>query len=269
MSEDLRPSPRRQRELQSKNRTSNYSRANDTRRDEDTIKSPEIGLYDIDNAIKYYFDNVIQPSVKEDGRIIPVPTTYGSPEKWKNVEEEGYIRDRNKRILTPLIVYKRASITKRRDLANKVDSNFPRIYGSIPVRYSPQNRYDSFSVSQSSNPITSYINIVIPDFVEITYDVIVWTNYVEQMNKILESLIYSEGTYWGDQERFQFQAYIDDYTNTTDLLDTEDRIVRSTFTINLQGRLITDVLAKAVSERLGENTQSTRHLNIDTSADGN
>ena len=32
---------------------------------------------DMDNAIMYYFENVIKPSVQENGESIKVPTMYG------------------------------------------------------------------------------------------------------------------------------------------------------------------------------------------------
>lgn len=39
-----------------------------------------------------------------------------------------------------------------------------------------------------------------PDYVNITYEFIIWTTYMEQMNKIVEKVIYSDGAYWGDPE---------------------------------------------------------------------
>jgi len=46
----------------------------------DTVKPFSVGLQDIDEAIFYYFGNVIQPSVFQNGSRLPVPIIYGSPE---------------------------------------------------------------------------------------------------------------------------------------------------------------------------------------------
>jgi hypothetical protein len=73
----------------------------------DDVKRFSIGLRDIDEAIFYYFDNVIRPSVIRNGKQTNVPVLYGSPERWKAVQKDGFYRDRNGKILTPLIMLKR------------------------------------------------------------------------------------------------------------------------------------------------------------------
>ena len=52
----------------------------------DTTKRLHIGLRDIDETIVYYFNNVIKPSVIQNGSRKNVPVLYGSPERWKAVE---------------------------------------------------------------------------------------------------------------------------------------------------------------------------------------
>jgi len=71
---------------------------------DDTVKPFSIGLEDLDWAIMYYFQNVIKPTVKQNGELIPVPIIYGSPEKWKSFQKDGYYRDLNGKIMAPLLV---------------------------------------------------------------------------------------------------------------------------------------------------------------------
>jgi hypothetical protein len=47
----------------------------------DTTKPFNVGIQDIDEAVFYYFENVIKPTVIQNGEKIPVPVLYGSPEK--------------------------------------------------------------------------------------------------------------------------------------------------------------------------------------------
>ena len=94
-----KPLPKTQYELSKGSSDLSFERANDVRRDDDTLKELSIGLYDIDYAVKFYFEEVIRPEVEEFGNILKVPVMYGSPEKWKNVQADGYFRDKNGKIL--------------------------------------------------------------------------------------------------------------------------------------------------------------------------
>lgn len=250
----------------SRNKT--YNRANDVRRDDDTIKDFSVGFHDIDNAIQYYFDNVIKPQIVEAGNIVKVPVIYGSPERWKNFQYDGYIRDKVGKILTPLIAYQRSSITRNRGLGNKIDGNYPQLYYSVENKYTQKNKYDAFSILTGAKPIKEFYNIIIPDYVDITYNVIIWTNYVEDMNKIVESVLYSEGSYWGDPDRYKFRTKIDSYTNTTDLLQDDERIVRTSFDLTIYGYIVSDALIKQLSEHLSPKTLSTRQIRLDIEVDG-
>jgi hypothetical protein len=73
----------------------------------DTYKPFTVGLEDLDQAVMYYFQNVIQPYVVQNGQRIEVPIIYGAPEKWKSVQKDGYYKDLNGAIMLPLIMFKR------------------------------------------------------------------------------------------------------------------------------------------------------------------
>ena len=219
------------------------------------------------HAIKYYFDEVIKPTVVEGTTVVPVPVFYGSPEKWKNFQTDGYYRDKDGKIQAPMIVYKRTAITKNRTLSSKVDANFPAIYYTQQYAHTPENRYDQFSRLTNSKPIKTFSNTVMCDYVDLTYEFIIWTDYVEQMNKIVESVLYSEGSYWGQKERFKFRTKIDSFTNTTDLLADNERIVRTSFTVTLFGYIVPDTIVKQLSDKLSDKTFSPRQVNILTDVD--
>jgi hypothetical protein len=244
-----------------------YNKANDVSRRDDTLKELSIGLLDLDQAIKYYFDQVIKPTVVEGTTTIPVPVFYGSPEKWKNFQVDGYYRDKDGKIQAPMIAYKRTAIAKNRTLSSKVDANFPAIYYTQQYAHTPENRYDQFSKLTNSKPIKTFSNTVMCDYVDLTYEFIIWTDYVEQMNKIVESILYSEGSYWGEKERFKFRTKIDSFTNTTDLLADNERIVRTSFTVTMFGYIVPDAIIKQLSEKLSDKTYSPRQVNVLTDVD--
>lgn len=261
--------PKTQYELSKGSEDKEFQRANDIRRDDDTIKDLSIGLYDIDYAIKYYFEQIIKPEVVEFGNKVKIPVLYGSPEKWKNIQADGYFRDKNGKIQSPLISYKRTSITKNRGLSNKVDANHPNIYYTQEVKYTQTNKYDQFSKLTNSKPIKTFINTVIPDYIDVTYDVIIWTDYVESMNKVVESVLYTEGSYWGEPDKFKFRTKIDNFTNTTDLMQDADRIVRTSFQLTIFGHIVPDAVVKELSNKLSNKTFDTRQIVIDADVDTN
>jgi hypothetical protein len=244
-----------------------FGRSNDIRRDDDTYNDLRIGLHDLDFSIKWYFDNTIKPKVNDFGRDLDVPVIYGSPEKWKNIQEDGYLRDVSGKIMKPIISYKRTGVAKNRDLGNKVDANFPQVYKTQEFKYDKGNKYDQFSKLTNTKPRRTFINTVLPDYVDLTYEVVIWTDFVEHMNSIVEAVIYSEGSYWGEPERFKFRTKIDDFQNTTDLLVDQDRVVRTTFTLTLYGYIIPDALVKNLSKHISEKTTSVQQLNVEFNVD--
>lgn len=259
--------PKTQYELSKGTANKEFERHNDVRRDDDKLKELSIGLYDIDYAIKYYFDQVIKPEIVEFGVKVKVPVIYGSPEKWKNIQADGYFRDREGKIQSPLISYRRSSITRNRGLSSKVDANFPSLYYTQEVAYTQADKYDQFSILTNSKPVKTYINTVIPEYIDLTYDVVIWTDYIEGMNKILESVIYTEGSYWGDVEKFKFRSKIDNFTNTTDLMQDADRVVRTSFQLSIFGHIVPDVLVKQLSSKESEKVFDTRQFVFEVTPD--
>lgn len=226
------------------NQVVNPGRASQISQKDDTWKPFTIGIKDLDEVIKYYFDNVIKPSVVQNGNRIAVPTIYGAPERWKSVQRDGYYRDKKGEIMAPLIMYKRTNIERNRGITNKVDANFPQNYAVFQQKYTKQNHYNNLSVLNGAKPIKTYQAIVIPDFVTFTYSCAIYTYYMEQLNQVIESINYAADTYWGNPERFKFRAMIDGYQTITELNVGKQRTVRANFDIKLNGYIIPSVIQK-------------------------
>jgi hypothetical protein len=220
-----------------------------TTRKDDNVQDVSIGLQDHDEAIMYYFNNVIKPSVIINGNRTNVPIIYGSPERWKGVQKDGYFRDKEGKLQTPIIMFKRDSVEKRRDLGNKLDANSPQLYYTFQEKYSKRNQYDNFNVLQNIIPQKEFHTVVIPDYVTLQYSCIIWTDYIAQMNKLIEMINYSSDSYWGDKETFKFNAKIDTYSNTTEVAQGENRVVKTNFGLTIQGYLIPDSLNKDLAKK--------------------
>jgi len=69
------------------------------------------------------------------------------------------------------------------------------------------------------------------------------------MNKLIEMINYSSDSYWGDKERFKFNARIDTYNNTTEIVQGENRVVKTNFGLTIQGYLVPDSLNKDLTKK--------------------
>lgn len=220
------------------------NRANQVSFRGDTTKPFSIGIQDIDEAIFYYFQNVIKPYVIQNGERLEVPIIYGSPEKWKSFQRDGYYRDSQGRIMMPLIMFKRDNIEKIRTVSNKLDANNPHNVSIQVKKYSPKNAYDNFNVLNDIRPERIQYAVVVPDYIDLTYSCAINTYYIDQLNKIIEVIEYASDSYWGNPQRFQFRAMIDSFATTNTLADTAERVVSSTFSIKMHGYIIPDVMQK-------------------------
>jgi len=227
----------------------NVNRGRITTRKDDTVQDVSIGLQDHDEAIMYYFNNVIKPSVIVNGNRTNVPVIYGAPERWKSVQKDGYFRDKEGKLQVPLIMFKRDSVEKRRDLGNKLDGNNPQLHYTFQEKFTKRNQYDNFSVLQNRIPQKEFHAVVVPDFVKLNYTCTIWCDYIAQMNKLIETINFTSDSYWGDSGKFKFNAKIDTFSNTTEIQQGDNRIVKSDFGLVLQGYLVPDSINKELAKK--------------------
>ena len=226
------------------NQPQDLNRSNKTSLRDDTAKPFSVGIKDIDESIMYYFQNVIKPFVMQNGQRIEVPLVYGSPERWKTVQRDGYMRDQRGKLMSPVIMFKRNSLTPIKGQYNKLDANHPVNVAYSQTSYNKQNAYDKFNILNNRVPVREFHTIVVPNYVQMTYSCIVYTYYVEQLNKIIESVNYAADSYWGNPERFKFKATINSFTTVTEVSAGKDRTVRANFDVNLMGYIIPDIPQK-------------------------
>jgi hypothetical protein len=211
------------------------NKALDVRRDTDTKKNFTITLLDIDTTIIDYLDKVINLGVIDSGTSVKVPILYGNPERWKAAQVDGYFRDINGKIQLPVLMFKRGSFNKNESL-----QTFNR-YLTYPVitKFTEKNKYDRFSLMNNSvAPVHQIHAVTLPDHIKIEYEFMVWTEYVEQMNNIIEKINFASDDYWGDPQRFKFRVSINDYTHTTEVSTDKDRMVRTNFSLSVYAYLL-------------------------------
>jgi hypothetical protein len=223
------------------------NRAYQVSSEEKQDKDFSIGIKDIDEAVMYYFEKVLRLSVIQNNNRIAIPILYGSAENWKNFQRDGYFRDKEGKLMAPLLVFKRNTITQNRNLGFKLDGNLIHNLQLFEKRYSTRNFYSNFSVLTNRSPEKEYVAVATPDYVTVEYQCVVWTHYMEQMDKLVEALNFASRAYWGDPNRFLFHSSIETFTDTTQYEQSEDRAVKTDFNITLNGYLIPDTINKKMA----------------------
>ncbi len=219
-----------------------FNRAYETAFEPTGDKKFSIGIKDIDEAVMWHFSNVLKLSVYQNNNTILVPVIYGDPEKWKSVQRDGYYRDDASRIMPPLLMFKRASVVQNRTLGNKLDGNRAYNVQLFEKPFSKRNIYDNFNVLRNQKPQKEYAVVVTPDYVTVNYKCIMWTNFVEQMDKLIEAVNFASNSYWGDPSSFQFLVKMETFSDIQTYEQGEDRLVRTDFDMTLNGYLIPDSL---------------------------
>jgi hypothetical protein len=209
------------------------SKGYDTK-DEDPVQI-KIGLEDIDTTIINYMTNTIKPEVVQDETKIVVPVMYANSERWKGIRKDGVLRDRQNKLQIPLIAIKRNSISKN-SMNSPINKYLDKSF--ISSGWNSRNKYDRFAIQNGIVPSSRYTSILYPDYYDISYDCIVWTEKQSQMNHVIEQIAFETENYWGEDNNFRFKTSVDEYTNMVDLPSDKDRMVRSEFTMNVKGYLL-------------------------------
>ena len=227
-----KPLPRKTRVV---NRGYQYSRSK-----KDKVKNITVTLKDIDSAVIYYLENVIRPSVEDNGENVKVPIVYGSMERWKSIKRDGFLRDKKGKTITPLIMFKRNTIDVNKNMPiDKLDANNPHMFYTFEKKFSKNNIYDRLDAQIGVISQRQYYNVSMPDYVTLNYSFTIWTSYITQMNGIIEKLNYSDGAYWGDPDKMKFRSIIDSFDDATEIGDTE-RLVRTNFNLTIMGYLLSE-----------------------------
>jgi hypothetical protein len=195
-----------------------------------------ISLVDIDSTIASYMEKHIIPEVEQNKSKVKVPLIYGNAERWKGAQKDGYLKDKLGKIQIPLIMFKRNSFAKNDSMQFLKDDriNYPTIR-----KFSNKNSYDRFSLlnSEFKKRYETY-DVKMPDYVTVTYEVMVWTNFTEHNNKIIEQFQYFTGRYWGEDDKYKFRVMIDNFDNQQEVGAGTERIIRTTFTMTVHAYLL-------------------------------
>jgi hypothetical protein len=207
-----------------------------------------------------HLEDTILPNLDDNGKLMKIPVIYGNSERWNGARMQGVYRDIHGKIQLPLMMIRRTSVTK-----NEAMSMLNRHVSYSTIRkYSKDNRYDRFTaLGGTSKPKYELFNITMPDYVEVNYECMVWTNFTEQLNAVIEQLQFA-GSYWGDKEKFKFNTSVGEFNIINEVGDGTERINRVEFSLNVKAYLLPE---KFDGESTTKKSFSTKRFAITTETD--
>ena len=210
------------------------NRAEETIVEDSNLVSVKIGLYDVDETLVDYINQRIQPKVMQNGVQVVVPVLYANAERWKSVQKDGVIRDKQGKIQLPLILLRRATITR-----NKMNNPVNRYHHqTFSTGWNRRNAYDRFTVQNGVKPSQQLLNVVIPDYYNIVYEMTVWTEFLAQLNELVEQISFETEDYWGERNKYKFMVNVDEYKIDNEIVNNADRMVKCTFNMTVNAYLL-------------------------------
>ena len=218
-----------------------------------SIEFDEVNIFSIDKAVYDWYNTKHATNIQ--GRKVPV--LFGGWERFAQMQDNkqddnlNRMRDPSGMLILPLISIRRGDVTynterfvfQQADGAPRVKiservamSNFDadrRVPFDGPHMYSTARR-------RSDAPVMEIATVPYPDFVTIPYTITFWSSYVRHANyfndRVWQNAYPTDQTYKG----YYFYAFIDSGTNENneENYTDEERIIRSSFTMTVDGYLI-------------------------------
>lgn len=226
------------------------NRGYETKVNEGTSAPVSVGLETIDTAILTYLQKKIKPVVTQSGKQIQVPVIYGNPERWKSAQIDGSIRDKNGMIQLPIMMIRRTGM--KENAINNPTNKYQNYL--FKTGWNSRNVYDRFAVVNKITPSERYQVTLIPDYYDISYEGLVWTEFIAQMNGVIENISFESNEYWGEDNNFKFKAKIGSFEQLTDLPASDARLVRSKFSLDIKAY----ILPKSALDANGNRTMTTK-----------
>lgn len=212
------------------------NKAEQVRRDNDNVKNPHVGIYDVDMALKNFLTTGINPNVEIDGVLQSVPIYYASPERWKSAMNDGFFKDKNGKQILPVIIFTRNGISYNNEMVKTKIHNFTDDNQLFERKYTEKNKYTAFSVLNNQKPIKEYISVERPDYVDVDYEMMVWCEFTPQLNRVIEQFIYFSGRSYGERYKFVIKSDSISFETSNDF--GADRIVKANVSLTVKAYIV-------------------------------
>jgi hypothetical protein len=206
--------------------------------DSQTISETHRSFTDATEALIKFIRDIIKPTVVVNGEIKSIPVMYVSAEKWASVQQYGFMRDEQGKVMAPIISIRRTNFD------NSEISRLAgvRAYGnesSYYTSYSQLNRYDNFNILNNQIPRKEIYSVSVPEWWKIEYEVIIWTELITHIDKLIEDFYYYRGVPVGGINGIKYAADITSLSTPEITNETgEDKLVKCNLTFEMKVPII-------------------------------
>lgn len=213
-------------------------------------------LEDIDIAIFTWFTKTLDINViNKNGEKQKVEVIFGTGEKFAQIKNRGKrVRDDKNALILPIISIRRTNFEQQQDswgLARfQKHIGYTKILNAETSNRANQfkNRTINGNTVKGEVPVYEIIQIPFPKFVKVNYVIQIWTQYMIDMNAILEYIWTSRNEQSSENNFIQIEGngnkYLiltdpttEDNSNLEEFTDQE-RLIRSTMNFKLLGYLV-------------------------------
>lgn len=201
----------------------------------------QVNLLNIDSVIKYYITNTIQPTVQYSNKLVRVPVIYAAGQRWAQLRKRNFMTTEDGFIATPYIAYNRTSMQKfQKIFYGRLDVNFPTAYIVRQDTKPKNNPFNHLNNENNMNKQKNFKIITIPRYVNLNYSFMIYTDYIQHMNSIIELFAMHDLSFWHDKN-FRFRVDIGSISSTTEVQTQKGRIVKCQFDMTVYGYLLPDM----------------------------
>lgn len=266
---------------------------------------PSCGIEDVDRAVFKLFDEELPFQYETDDGLKRIPVVFATGERAFILRRDEPLRDRQGALVLPVISIMRNSIEQdvslgkgigpgngelilKRKLSEK-DIEYRRLQNSEKLRnmdgVSTKDKHTGPSKRNFTNKtpdttisndakvgVYEIITIPSPRFFQATYEITIWTQYLQQQNNVIEAFVSSYNvnpakTFRIETEKgYWFVAHIDSGFsggNNFDSFVDEERLVKTTIGLNVVGYIINPEFPG--SNNMARKYYSSPKISFDTS----
>lgn len=212
------------------------------------------GLKDVDKGFYDWWDKKLDLHyVNKDGEKKKLPVLFMTSERWFKSRIEG-VRNKQGQLILPLLVIARTAVSDStsgptsRQFADTQEEAYTIARQAHPKSSIVKNLVQSRSKNIDPNfPIYEMFTAPVPDHYSLTYEVDIWTSYVDDMNDFIQKI--GQEMNFKSKKMFKFDINngmyfvafkdeeLNDDSNMEDFSDSE-RIVKKEYRFNVSAHII-------------------------------
>lgn len=251
--------------MANKKRNYSYTEVDDPQNVKEEILMPST-IETVDAALFEYFNNKLNIFTTTNKGWNKVPVIWVSAERSFQVKNSKNLRDKRGTFKLPVITIERKSINKDVTKKGAVYANVPahqdKAGGTVTVaKRIKQDKTANFARSdayrlhsqlnyprKNSKVVYQTVTVPLPVYIELSYDIVVRTEYLQQMNEIMTPILTKAGSRNPgvnyvilEKDNHEYETFFEsDYTMDSNVskLDEEERKYETKISTNIIGYLM-------------------------------